>query len=81
MIDLKNRKVEFFRAHIDPGCCPMPKNAVSHMDVKTMELIPGTGIHLMNKLGVEFIIPFANCQTIKLKPEEPAPEQEEKKKK
>ncbi len=72
MIDLKHRKVKFFRAHIDPGCHPMPKNACMHTDFKAMELIPA-GVYVMNHKDEEFIVPFSNIQTLKLMPvEEPA---------
>lgn len=70
MIDLNERKVIFFRAHIDPGVHAMPKNAVHEMDVDNMEIIEGTGIYIKNKQGLEFVVPFSNCQTIKLKPVE-----------
>lgn len=68
MIDLSSRKVIFFRAHIDPGVHAMPKNAVHENDMDEMEMIPGTGIYVKNKQGFEFVVPYANCQTIKLKP-------------
>lgn len=67
MVDLSGRKVLFFRAHIDPGVHAMPKNAIHEKDVKDMEYMPGSGIYVVNNQDFEFIVPFANIQTIKLK--------------
>ena len=69
MPDLKDRKVEFFRAHIEPGITTMPKNAIHAKDVQEMELMPHF-IYILTHAGAEHIVPFSNCQTIKLLPKD-----------
>ena len=69
---LDGRKVAFFRAHIDPGVGPTPKNAIhaENMKLKACEITPA-GIYVMLPDGQEHIVPYANVQSIKLVSETP----------
>jgi len=71
MVELKNRQVEFFRCHIEPGITPMPKNAIHAKELKleACELTPA-GIYVKSPTRGEFLVPYANVQSIKLAPED-----------
>lgn len=67
--DLFDRKVMFFRAHIEPGLLSLPKNAIHYTDKDILEMsICEAGVYVKTKMG-EHIVPYSNCQTIKLLPE------------
>lgn len=70
MVELKGRKVLFFRANIEPGICASPKNAIHYSEMDTIELNPA-GVYVKSKKGDEHLVPYGNVQTIKLLPEEP----------
>lgn len=86
---LLGRKIAFFRATIEPGILTMPKNALHHTDkdIVAMEICE-IGIYVKTRPGkinnvahngLEHIVPFNNCQTVRLLPEEEqAPTQESK---
>jgi len=76
-MEIKNRKVASFRAHIDPAIGPKPRNAFDKRELKDWEFeicpigicvtalfqVPGSPVQVS-----EHIIPFANIQSIKLEP-------------
>lgn len=78
MADLKNRKIEMFRCHIDPAVPPKPRNAFHRKEFSKetdFELTP-VGVYVRyvattpgSKTFVsEHLIPFANIQSIKMMP-------------
>lgn len=76
--DLLDRKIEFFRAHIEPGVLSMPKNALHHSD-KDIAIMEATevGVYIKTRLGLEHLVPWSNCQTVRfLKKEEVDPKTE-----
>jgi hypothetical protein len=83
-MDLKNRKVASFRAHLDPMIGPKPRNSFDRRELPNWELeLTPIGICVTARIQVpgaavqvsEHVVPYANIQSIKLMPEE----QEEKK--
>lgn len=77
--DLKGRKVEMFRCHLDPAIGPKARNAFSKKEYPDwiFELTP-IGIYVRAIMKVpnspaqeqEHIVPYANVQSIKLVPKE-----------
>lgn len=74
-MDLKNRKVEMFRCHIDPAIGAKAKNAfmVGKDGIKEAELTPiGVWVRWVNTSPgnqgneAEHLVPFANVQSVKL---------------
>lgn len=83
-MDLKKRKVEMFRCHLDPAVGPRAKNAfmVGLDGIQDAELTPvGVWVKWVNtspgnsKNSTEHLVPYANVQSIRLAPEavEPKP--------
>lgn len=78
-MEIKNRKVNVFRTNIDPMIPPRPRNAFSKKELPNyeFELCP-IGIcvkcPIKAKEGepqhLDFIVPYANIQSIQLLPEE-----------
>lgn len=74
--DLRGRKVDMFRCHLDPAIGPKPMNAFTRKAFPhaAFELTPiGIHVHLtITKPGTneivieEHIVPYANVQSIKL---------------
>ena len=75
--DLKNRKVEMFRCHLDPNINGKSQNAFSKLDIRfagwTFELTP-VGVYVSGKAAKpggkemtdeDHLVPFANIQSIK----------------
>jgi hypothetical protein len=80
-VELKGRKVAMFRCHIDPMIPPKPANAfaVGQSNIEHAELTPA-GVYVSTmKEKLEFLIPYANVQAIRLAVV-PKDEPEEKKK-
>lgn len=79
MADIKTRKVEMFRAHIDPAIGAKAKNAfkLGADGIKEMEMSPiGVYVKWVNTSPgntgqeSEHVVPFANIQSIKFAPAE-----------
>jgi hypothetical protein len=78
-MELKNRKVASFRAHLDPAIGPKPRNSFDVRELKNwdFEMTP-IGIYVKARFQApgggtqeqEHIVPFANIQSIKLAPKE-----------
>lgn len=83
-MDIKNRKVKMFRCHIDPMMGARPKNAFMVKDYpgSECELTP---VGVWFRLNVvqpqqkacmkEYLVPYANIQSIELELEEKKPAQ------
>jgi hypothetical protein len=76
-MEVNKRKVLMFRAHYDPMIGPTPKNAFMLSDpnspIEDAEMTPA-GIYVRMKplkggQAVEHVVPYANIQSIKLKPQ------------
>lgn len=76
-MELKNRKIDMFRCHIDPAIGARAKNAfkVGNEGILEAELTPiGVWVKWVNQspgnLGdtSENVVPFSNVQSIKLRP-------------
>jgi hypothetical protein len=65
-MNLKGKKIEFFRCHIDPSIGPMPKHAFHCVNMKLEAEILPFGIYVKTSTGDEHIVPYANIQSIKL---------------
>lgn len=88
-MDLKNRKVFSFRAHIDPMIGPKPRNSFDRRELKNWEFeLTPAGVYVKTVFQTpgkpdqesEHIVPFTNIQSIKLMPLEKAVEKTEEKK-
>jgi hypothetical protein len=74
--NLNGRKIQMFRAHIDPMIGPTPRNAFNCKEHGlTAELLPQGVFVTFLKTGQEHLVPFANLQSIKF---EPLPKEEVK---
>lgn len=79
-MDLNNRKIAQFRCHIDPMIPPKPRQSFDKRElpnwdfeytdngvyVKSITQVPGS-----DQKVFEFLIPFANVQSIRFEPVEP----------
>ncbi len=77
MVDIKGRKIEFLRTHLNPGIGPMPNNAHNFTQMGAYSEILAIGVYVKTKLGHEHLIPYSNIQCIQLAPEEKAAPQAE----
>lgn len=78
--ELKGRKVNMFRCHLDPAIGPKARNAFSKKEYPNWEFeLTAIGIyvraihrtpHLNKDQMSEHIVPYANVQSIHLIPEE-----------
>lgn len=68
--ELKGRRVDVWRCQIDPMIPPAPANAfkVGIKNIAHAELTPAGVYVLTMKEKMEFMIPYANIQSIKLAP-------------
>lgn len=66
--NLVGRKVLMFRCHIDPMIPPKPANAfcVGQNNIEYAELVPAGVYARTGKEKLEFVVPYANVQSIKL---------------
>ncbi len=67
-MELTGRKVEFFRCHFDPSIGPRPQKAI-HAEKMMCEIeMKSEGVYVKEPNGLETVVPYPNCEMIRLKP-------------